>query len=74
MVSNARYGLIAEAPYPISRQKWWASRGSPDSSTSPTRPRVPARTRWWWTALTASRAGIGASISLWPRSDRMTWL
>src|SRR3954467_15678049 len=59
MVSNTRYGLIADAPYPISRQKWWASRGSPDSRTRPTRPRVPLRTRWWCTADTARRAWRG---------------
>ena len=34
--SNARYGLIAPAPYPMSSAMWCTSRASPDSTTRPT--------------------------------------
>ncbi len=70
MVSKARYGLMAAAPYPLRRAMWWTSRASPDSTTRPTRVRVLSRTRWWWTADTSSREGIGARVAVEFRSER----
>jgi hypothetical protein len=69
-----RYGLIALAPYPMSVAKWWISRGSPDSRTRPACRRLPSRTRWWWTAATASSDGIGARSAAIRRSERMRML
>ncbi len=70
MVSKARYGLMAATPNPLSRAMWWTSRASPDSTTRPTWVRVFSRTRWWWTADTSSRDGIGASSAVELRSER----
>ena len=65
-VSNIRYGLTR------SRRSRSASRcGGPRAArrtraTMPARRRVPSRTRWWWTAATASNDGIGTRA----RADR----
>ena len=53
---------------------WWVSRGSPDSITRPQRRRVPSRTRWWWTAATASSDGIATRSAPTSRSDRISTL
>ncbi len=71
-VSNARYGLIALAPYPISNAKCITSRGSPLSIINATWVRVLSRTSWLCTAAIASRLGIGAIVSFTPRSDRIS--
>ena len=60
MVSNARYGLTAPAPKPMSSARWATSRGSPVSTTRPTRTRLPSRIRWWCTAAVARRLGMAA--------------
>ena len=62
MDSNARYGLTAAAPKPISIAMWCTSRASPLSTTSATVVRSLVRTRWWCTADTASSDGIGALV------------
>ncbi len=71
IVANARYGLIAAAPYPMSRHMWWHSRASPASTTNPTLVRAFSRMRWWCTALVDRSDGIGASSREDPRSDRI---
>ena len=48
---------------------WWTSRASPVSTTSPTLVRAFSRTRWWWTAETSRREGIGASSVVELRSE-----
>ena len=48
---------------------WCTSRASPVSTTRPTRVRVFSPIRWWCTALTRSRDGIGASSAELCRSD-----
>ena len=74
MVSNARYGLMAAAPYPMSSAMWCTSRASPHSTTRPTWVRVFSRIRWWCTAEASSSEGIGASSPLEWRSERMMTL
>jgi hypothetical protein len=44
--SMARYGLTADAPYPMSSAMWCTSRTSPASTTMPTFMRVCRRMRW----------------------------
>ena len=70
-VSNARYGLTAPAPYPMSNAKCATSRGSPDSTRIPTLVRVPSLIRWWCTPAVASKLGIGAFFESTPRSERI---
>src|ERR1039458_1343353 len=53
---------------------WCTWRASPVSITRPACRRVPSRTRWWWTAATASNDGIGARSGPTARSDRMMML
>ena len=71
MVSKAKYGFTAVAPYPRRSAMCMTSLASPVSTMIPELVRTPAITNLLFTAETAKRAGIGAWFSGKFRSDRI---